>query len=256
MSDAIASDRARVLAVGVGAFAASQLATRLLAQSPMAALLVQAIIAETAMGRLGVAWSDPALDPAHARVAARAARGAALGLGAGAALALFSWMAGAATLARSAPLAIAVLLGLVTAAIGAAAHELFLRGLVLRAFVRADGDTFKLFACASVAAAYASSAGPVHPIAVVSAAALAVASAALWLFDGGAWLPWSARTAWLWTTETLLRGHGAELTSREGWWGGGNDGPLGGAAGALFAVLLAAAAVVLLGRARRAQRRA
>lgn len=253
MSDTDGADRARVLAVGIGAFAASQLAARLLAQSPMAALLVQAIIAETAMGRLGVAWSDPALDPADTRAAARAARGVVLGLAAAASLAVLSKALGAAALTRSEPLAIAVALGLVTAAITAAAQELFLRGLVLRTFVRSTSDAFKLFACGAAAAAYAASSGPLNPFLVASGAALGVVGGALWLLDSGAWLAFGARTAWLWGTETLLRGHGADLTSREGLWGGGKDGPLGGAAGALLTLLLAAAAVTALRRSRAAQ---
>ncbi|HEX7666714.1 MAG TPA: hypothetical protein VF407_19435, partial [Polyangiaceae bacterium] len=44
------------------------------------------------------------------------------------------------------------------------------------------------------------------PFELVTAAALAVAFAAAWIQDKGAWAAWGAHTAWLLATETLGRG--------------------------------------------------
>ncbi len=205
-------DAAKVAGWGLLFWAAAQYAGNALERSAIAALAVQALLAEWGAGRMGVSWSDPlAPAPGGAQIARRAGAGAALGA-AVAALAV-----GATLIARQATLVEATFgggllgVGLVAALLTAARDELLLRGTVLRAtrnllpwWVSVLGAGL-----ASAAVRYGvegAHAGAPLALAVLLEGLRGASLASLWLRDRGAWMAVGASAAWTWVTGSVVRG--------------------------------------------------
>lgn len=181
---ALATSTARVALFGTLVYAAVRFAGTYLDQYAIAAAVVQMVIAEWGVGRLGVAWSDPLAPlPTSSRVALRALRGAGMGLTAAAIVLGVSLATGAAHLAPNTPSGIVAVVDFVIPAFLAARDELLLRGLVLRVLPATAAVPIKLGACAlaSVAVAWGEG-GATAPI-LVGALFGGLAYGALWLRD-------------------------------------------------------------------------
>lgn len=212
--DASASDRrrpplrgtARVVAGGLTVWACAQLAGSTLARNAIAALAVQAAIAEWGTNWMGQTWSE---GPASARARAvgrRVAYGVACGLGLASACAAAAAMGGA---RRGSPSEIAVepmFVGLVVAVLGAVRDELVLRGVVLRATEELGPAWVRLGVCGAAAAAARFGHEGAIGLALLDEALRGVALGALWLGDRGAWRAVAANAAWTWASGSILHG--------------------------------------------------
>ncbi len=208
------SDPVTLVAVLLGARALWAVEALVLANTSLFALGVQAVTAELAGGRLGLAWSDPHQpEPSTRQLVVRSGRGLLFGLGVASLVLVAGLGLHRATVTASRPAVAALGLGLVTAALAAARDELLLRGAVLRLVGAAPRTTPRsrrtrivgLLAVALVGAANAFGEGG-GPLAIGEAALLAVIFGALWLEDRGAFRPIGAHLAWSFTAEALTQG--------------------------------------------------
>ncbi|HEY4015129.1 MAG TPA: hypothetical protein VGM06_17415 [Polyangiaceae bacterium] len=184
-----------------------QLAARVFERNAMTASLVQAALAEWGAGRMGVAWSDPLSPPASpASMGKRAAIGAGMGCAAAVVAIGAAAATGGAAFAPASPDAVAIVLGLVPAALAAVRDELLLRGGVLRATRGLLPAWACLAICGAAAAAARFGVDGAFSMAVLGDGLRAVALAALWVHDRGAWMAWGANTAWAWTFGGLAHG--------------------------------------------------
>ncbi len=210
------SDPVTLVAVLLGARALWAIEAMVLADSSLFALGVEAVTAELAGGRLGVAWSDPHRpEPTTTQVVGRVVRGAIFGLGL-ASLVLCAGLAlQRATLTLSHASFAALALGLVTVILTAVRDELLLRGAVLRlvgAGPSSPGGPLStrkraigLAAVALVGAAHAYGEGG-HVSAIAQGALLATLFGSLWLKDRGAFRPVGAHIGWSFAAEALTQG--------------------------------------------------
>jgi len=217
-------DTARRAGLAVALFGAAQIAAAVLAQNASGSAAVQAVIAEFGCARLGVAWSDPLAPMPTARaIAARALRGAAFGALAAGAIAAVAALARGARVSFSTAAAAQIVVGLLIACVAAVRDELILRGAVLRAFSQAVPLPAALAICgvAGAAAHYGTNGGGTAELAAAGLGAVALA--ALWVRDRGAWLAWGANAAFRFVTGPLLHG-GLFDVRAENAWGGGDGG--------------------------------
>jgi hypothetical protein len=223
-----------------------------LAQKRAGTVAAQAVLAEWGVGRLAVAWSDPNGPlPTAASVMRRAGRGALMALGAAALVLGFALATGAVEPASNVPVWPDVIVGLLMAGLMAMRDELLLRGLVIRAFKNAVSAPVLLLICGAAAAAarygLATAGANPDPSAAweaLASAVGAVAFAALWQKDRGAWLAWGAHTAWYWAMGPMIRGGWFDLRWRAGRWGGGDAGVEASLAVTIPLIFVAAAAVL------------
>ncbi len=233
----------RVAAWGLLIYAGARVVAILLEQTSMAAAVAQAVVAEWGVGRLGVTWSDPdAPAPATSAIAKRAALGAAIGAAVAGGVVLFLKTTGAILVSRSTPAASVVVVSLVTAGLYAMRDELILHGVTLRALGSATPAVARVLACGITSAAAAIGDGST-PAAAASRGLLGLVFGALWVRDRGAWQPWGAHAAWLFTGDLLLRGGILDAQVAASRWGGAEAGPLGGYAAIVALLPFAAAAV-------------
>ena len=252
-SRAAAASAWRVAFWGIGRYALARLAALLLQSMSMPAAVAQAVIAEWGVGRLGVAWSDPAQPvPTTGAIARRAGIGAGVGVIAAAVVVGFLATTHAVILERTTPAASAIIVAIITAGFYAMRDELLLHGLVMRALVTVDVPILKVLACGltSAAAAYGEL-GAAEPLPIAVQGLLGIVFGSLWVRDRGAWPAWGAHTAWLFTTSLLMQGGLFEARVFAGTWGGGDAGPLGGTAAVIALLPLAAGALAGTARQRR-----
>jgi membrane protease YdiL (CAAX protease family) len=248
-------DAARVAAWTVALHAVQCGVASFLSRHHIAALIVQMLVADGGAGRLGVAWSDPtAPSPATRVVLLRAARGAALGLGAAVFTVGFALATGAGSLGLRAPPPAMLATGVLAAVFMAARDELVLRGLVLRAFRHTLSPPMRVAACAVVAAAARAGqdadaslgallASPVGWVSMGIAALGGVCFALLWLRERGAWTATGAHAAWTFASTTGISGCVFDVRFRAGAWGGGALGLEGGLAALVATLMIAAGAI-------------
>jgi len=231
----------RATAWTLGAWAGVQAAGAVLAHSALAALALQAGIAEWAAGKVFVTWSDPlAPPPSPAAVRRRVGLGAAAG---GIAASLV--VAGAVTVGRASFAAVTpawggLLIGALSAVLAAVRDELLLRGMVLKVARSLGGFGASVAVCGAAGAAARLGADHVTAVAVLVEALRGAALGAVWMRDRGAWMAVGASTAWVWVLDAATGG--ALLDVR-----------MGGAepAGSVAAlVVVAVAAAVAVGWAR------
>jgi len=197
----------KTAAWGLVFWAGAQLAAFVVARNGMAAVAVQAAIAEWGAGRVGVTWSDPLVAmPSWSVVARRAGRGAAMGAMAAALVVVVALAMHGARLLPGMPEAGAVVVGLLVSALAAVRDELLLRGVVLRATREILPAWATLLACGAVAAAARWGVGGTIGLALAVEGLRAVALGALWLRDRGAWMAWGANAAWMWGLGSLTHG--------------------------------------------------
>jgi hypothetical protein len=234
----------KVAVWGLAVFAGTRIAAILLAEAAMASTVAQAVIAEWGVGRLGVAWSDPQLDPPP--TATQMAKRAGIGAGVGAVVAIV--VVGALLVMRAivltptSPATSIIAVSIISAGLLAMRDELILHGLTLRAVGDETPAFLRVLACAITSAAAAFGTGESLRGAIASGL-LGAVFGALWLRDRGAWLPWGAHTAWIVTTDLALRGGLFTLT-----WNGAEAGPLASSAGVLSLLPFGAAAIVWAAR--------
>jgi hypothetical protein len=243
--------RARVALGALMLTTAASLAGWLLGAPSLEATAVQAAMTEWGGSRLGVPWSRKA-DEATPRVARRALRGVVLGLAAagavyglgtytGAIVAIFPTITGWMILVKA----------LGDALVGAVRDEMLLHGLVVRVVDpppdRPSARLAAIAACALASAAWALGEAGDHGVPLLRLVFEGLGGAsygALWLLDGGAWLPVSAHAAYRFATRGATFAVAASTA-----WGGGPGGPFAG--GCSVAVAGAIAAVALLAVKRR-----
>ena len=199
---------AKVAGAGLALWGAIQVAAIALERRVVALGLVQALLAEWAAGRMGIAWSDPLGPvPTTRDVARRAAIGAALG----AVAALAAAAAAVATRGATAALAEApspgmLGVGLVASLLAAVRDELVLRGFVLRTTRGLAPRWVSLLACGMAAAAARFGVDGAVGAALAAEALRGVALGALWIHDRGVWVAWAANASWMWTLGSVLHG--------------------------------------------------
>jgi membrane protease YdiL (CAAX protease family) len=158
-----------------------------------------------------VAWTDGDARGSAAWIARRCALGAGLGGAVALAGAAAAILTGAARLTPGDPSASALILGLVVAVLAAVRDELLLRGVPLRAVRgRLPPGAVLLVAAAAAVAAHVGG-EDMRAIPVVRDALSAVALAALWTQDRGAWMAVAAHSAWSWVDGPLTRGGAVDL---------------------------------------------
>ncbi len=205
------SDAAKVVFWGLVFWGGAVAAGSMFERSALAALAVQAGLAEWGAQQMAIAWSDPkAPPPPWDQVARRAARGAALGAGVAVVVALAALASRTVTVASGRPAIQGLAVGLFAAGLGAVRDELLLRGVVVRA-TRLLPAPATLAACGLAAAAARFGIDGGVTGALVPDALRGVALGALWLVDGGAWMACAANAASAWTLGTALQGNLIDL---------------------------------------------
>ncbi len=195
------------MAWGLAFWGGAQIATGVLERRPLALALVQAALAEWGAGHIGIAWSDPTgPSPSSAAMARRAAFGAACGAGAGLVAIAAAVATGRGSMTAAAPGVGTLALGLGAAMLASVRDELLLRGVVLRATRGVLPTYVALLACGAAAAAARLGIDGALSLAVAADGLKAIALAALWVRDRGAWMAWGANTAWTWTLDAVARG--------------------------------------------------
>lgn len=184
-----------------------ELTATVLAHNATAAIAVQAALAEWGSGHLGIAWSDPdAPPPPWTAIAARAGKGAAIGVLAAALVVGIALAAHVASLAGHSPSVPLLAVGLVVSLLAAVRDELLLRGLVLRV-VRGSLPTWgALVVCGAAAAAARYGVEGALSLVLAAEAVKGVALGAIWVKDRGAWMAVAANTAWTWTVGSVVGG--------------------------------------------------
>lgn len=198
-------DSAGVVAWTLGADAVIHVLAVVFAKNAIGLYAVQALAMELIAGRVGVIWSDASHgEPTERAIAKRVGIGALLA--ALAAILCFGAVAihGGAIVKGKLGLA-PVAFGLLSAGLIATRDELF-RGCVIRAFRKVAPAPVLVVICGLAAAAGRMSDPTATPLEIAYNAALAIAFAAAWVFDRGAWMPVGAHTAWTFATMTLGRG--------------------------------------------------
>jgi hypothetical protein len=200
-------DSAKVVAWGLVFWGGVQVAAAGLERNAIAMVLVQAALAEWGAGRMGIAWSDPRLDPhSWERIARRVGIGAALGAGCAVLAGALAIGLRQASVEAGEPAAGPLLVGLCVAAMGAVRDELLLRGVVLRA-TRLLPTGATLIACGlAAAAARLGMDGAITP-ALLSEALRGTTLGAIWIGDRGAWMACAASAAWTWTMGPVFGGN-------------------------------------------------
>ncbi|CAN5538369.1 hypothetical protein BH09MYX1_BH09MYX1_07720 [soil metagenome] len=185
-------DRARIVLWAIGLTTAVQAVGAFLQRNHVGAVVLQLVVTEFGVGRLGVAWSDPkAPEPSASAIARRIARGAAIGASAGVVTLGALVSLHLASIEVDAPSMSTLFVGAVVATFAAARDELLLRGLVLRALGPTVSLPFRLGVTALAGGAAAWGAGA-SPIGIVAQLALALAFTSLWIVDRGAWIATAA----------------------------------------------------------------
>lgn len=201
------AEAARTTAWTLALWAGVELAAGWLARSAIAAMAVQAAIAEWGAGRLAVTWSDPLAPPPSGReLRRRVGLGAGVGLAGAALVAALALVTRRASIAPSVPALGPLALGLLVAGLGAVRDELLLRGAVLGITRRLVGMPAAVLVCAAAAAAARCGALDPSALAIAVEALRGLALALLWVRDRGAWMPIAANTAWTWGLDSLTRG--------------------------------------------------
>jgi len=211
-----AKQTARVVGIGLLMLVAIDFVGSWLRDRTLGMIAVQVAIAEFGAGKLAIAWSPPsAQTPTFSSIARRFGRGAIFGL-ATAAACIGSSVLSRTLAIRAGTFEIATIaMGVVVAALTAARDELLLRGLVLRATQNIPRP-LALAACAAAAVARVWFADGTTPIDAILAATAAIGLACIWLVDRGAWMAVGANAAYIFATDTLVRGplDAAGTTSR------------------------------------------
>jgi membrane protease YdiL (CAAX protease family) len=192
-------------------------ATIVLARNAIAALAVQAAIAEWAAGRLAVTWSDP-LEPLPTGTALRRRLGvgAAWGLGAASTVVVLALATRRASIEPATPALGAVLFGAVPPVLMAVRDELLLRGMVLKVGRSFGGPLAAVALCGGAAAAASYGSLDATALSVVVEGLRGVALALVWTRDRGAWMAIGASAAWNWTLDSATRGDLIDVRLRAG----------------------------------------
>lgn len=223
-------------------FGATRVLGGVLESASMAAIVAQAIAAEWGAGLLGLHWSSTA-GGAGTSTNRRIALGVVTGVVAAAMVVGFLVSTGAVTLQRSTVSMPTLIVGLVSAGLYAMRDELLLRGLPLLVVARLPGNVSKVLVCGALAAAAAMGEKDPKLPAVVVELVLGLGAASLWVRSGGAWWPWAAHTAWLFSLAILLQGGVFEAHVAANAWGGAAAGPLSGLAAVVAVLPLGTAAM-------------
>ena len=235
---------ARAALMGTLLYAAVRFAAAYLDQYAFASAVVQAVLAEWGIGRLGVAWSDPLSPmPTPKEVAVRALRGGGMGLTAALVIFAVTLATRAAYLTPNTPSIVVALVGFVVPACLAVRDELLLRGLVLRVIPSDVPAPLRLLPCGLASAAAAYGEGATATPALIAATLGGIAFGTLWLGDRGAWRAWGAHAAFSWASGPLAKGGLVDLRATSGAWGGG-DGGLGDGWAAVVALAIVCAAAL------------
>lgn len=239
----------KVAAWGLAIFVGTRIAAILLSETAMAAAVAQAVIAEWGVGRLGVTWSDPALDPppTAARIAGRAGIGAAAGAVVASVVVGFLVATHAVLISRADPAASVVAMSIITAGLVAMRDELLLHGVTLRAIGDGSPAVLRVAACGITSAAAALGNGMPARGALASGL-FGIVLGALWIRDKGAWLAWGANMAWMITTDLFFHGGLFDAHVAMSAWGGAEAGPLAGSAAVVSLLPFAAGAIVWAAR--------
>jgi hypothetical protein len=200
-------DAAKTTGWALALWGGVQAAAMVLERKPLALGMVQAAMAEWGAGRLGITWSDPwAPLPSGAEVARRAARGAALGAAVSGGVVVAALVTGGATAVRGSPNVGLLMVGLTSAVLTAVRDELLLRGVVLRVTRGLFPTWAAVMTCGAAAAAARFGVDGSVSAAVPADALRAVALAALWLRDRGAWMACAANASSIWALGSIVRG--------------------------------------------------
>lgn len=198
---------AKATAWTLGVWAAMQVGAVVFARNAIAALAVQAAIAEWGAGRLAITWSDPlAPAPSGSELRRRAGLGAAMGLAAATLVVSLLLAMRQASISPAAPALGSLLLGVLVAVLGAVRDELLLRGMVLRIGRPLLGTPVALLVCAAAAAAVRSGAADATALAIAVEGIRGLALSLLWIRDRGAWMAIAANSAWTWGLDSVTRG--------------------------------------------------
>lgn len=164
------------------------LAGALLNEKPMAAIAIQALLAEIGSGFLLVTWSDPHQPlPSTGDLVRRALRGAVFGTVVAFAIVVLSVATGRIAL-RVDPFLPTLLAGLVISVLRSVRDELLVRGLSLR-LTRSLSEPLRIaFSGLSSAAFWFGQFGSKPYFTLVSAFFLGAISGWIWLRDSGAWM--------------------------------------------------------------------
>lgn len=193
----------------VGLAAVNQIVGLTFATNPMAALVVQAVVVDLAVGKAGVKW-----DPREGDKAANETRDALRGIGAGAGIALAitgaavgaSAALGWANVTAHAPNT-TLALGVVRAAAVGVRDTLLYAGLPLYFVGRAGGPKGAAVLFGALAAGAALCLHPAaSPANVALAAAVLLAGAALWARDGMGWKAAGMVGGWALFAGAMFRG--------------------------------------------------
>jgi hypothetical protein len=201
------ANAARATGWTLGAWAAMQVAGIVLTHSAIAALAVQAAIAEWAAGKLAVTWSDPlAPMPSAAAIRRRLGVGAAFGVAAAGLVIGLAVATRQASIEVASPALGSVLLGVLAPVLAAVRDELLLRGMVLKVGRALTGHLGAIALCGCAAAAVR--AGGDHPtvLAIGAEGLRAVALAFVWTRDRGAWMALGANAVSTWVLDSVTRG--------------------------------------------------
>lgn len=256
--------RAGIVFWGLVMFTGCRLIEIFLEAQSMAAAVGQAVLVEWGSSRLGVVWSPPSTENGGAMttaiIARRVALGAAVGLGAAAALfGVLAMSRGAAIEGVASVEASVLVIGIATAALTAWRDELLLHGVMLRALEAGSGNAkaearapvsgiVKVLACGITSAGAALGQSDATSRTVFSAALLGILYGALWVRDRGAWQPWAAHAGFRFATGTLLSGGIVHARLANDAWAGGSAGILGGTAATIALVPVAVVALVWTAR--------
>ena len=173
----------------------------------LAALALQAGIAEWAAGKVFVTWSDPlAPPPSPAAVRRRIGLGTAAGAIAASLVVAVAVTAGRASFAAVTPAWGGLLIGALSAVLAAVRDELLLRGMVLKVARSLGGFGASVALCGAAGAAARLGADHVTAVAVLVEALRGAALGAVWMRDRGAWMAVGASTAWVWVLDAATGG--------------------------------------------------
>ncbi len=199
-------DATNVLFWGMAAYAVAQLIAMLFSQNVAGTSAIQALTAEVAAGKVGVAWSDPEMPiPSTRAIAIRAGRGALAALVV-AVICVIAIVVHGGSIGRGTFTIPAAALGLLIAGLSAMRDELLLRGVLIRAFKHLLPLPILLLVFGLAGAAARMGNPDATTLEIVASAALGIIFGSAWLIDRGAWLAVGAHAAWTWIASTLARG--------------------------------------------------
>lgn len=250
----------RGIAVGVYGlvlFLACRLLEIFLEAQATASAVGQAVLVEWAASRLGVVWTDSKTEQPKAVIAKRMGVGAMLGFGTAAALIFVLLLSRGASMEAVAAIPLSmIVIGLITAGLHAWRDELLIHGVALRALGLWDPgdqsgrphDIFRVVACGVTSAGAALGRSDASARTVMVATALGMIFGSLWVRDRGAWMPWTAHTAFRFTTDTLIAGGIVQFRLVPGGWSGGDAGLFSGTAAVVALAPMAVLSVLAIVR--------